>query len=64
MQYAHEFGCPWHEETCSLAFRFGRYNIVLYAQENSCPGSERYPTSIVGLEALQLERMTALRLQI
>ena len=40
MQYAHENGCPWNEQTCSDVAKNGHLNILQYAHENGCPWDE------------------------
>jgi hypothetical protein len=37
LQYAHEQGCAWDEDTFSRAARGGHLNCVRYAHEQGCP---------------------------
>lgn len=40
LQYAHENGCPWDEETCTAAAEYGHLGCLQYAHENGCPWDE------------------------
>ena len=37
LQYLHENGCPWDEETCSEAAKGGHLNVLKYAHKKRCP---------------------------
>lgn len=45
LQYAHENGCPWDHETCTLAARGGNLGCFRYATANGCP-HDLYATSL------------------
>jgi len=38
--YAHQNGCRWNKETCSVAARMGYLECLKYARENGCPWDE------------------------
>ena len=40
LQFLHENGCPWYEETCSEAAYNGHLECLKYAHENRCPWCE------------------------
>jgi hypothetical protein len=40
LEYAHENGCPWNDDTCSFAARMGHLGCLRYAHENGCPWNE------------------------
>ena len=40
LQFLHENGCPWHEETSSVAAELGHLECMKYAHENGCPWNE------------------------
>lgn len=37
LKYARDHGCPWHEETCAGAAKYGHLDCLTYAHENGCP---------------------------
>jgi hypothetical protein len=37
LQWAHDNGCPWDEETCGQAAYFGHSDILQWARANGCP---------------------------
>ena len=40
LQYLHEKGCPWDEDTCTGAARGGHLECLKYSHENGCPWNE------------------------
>jgi hypothetical protein len=36
LQYAHDHGCPWNTNTCSIAAREGHLECLRYAHEHGC----------------------------
>ena len=42
LEFLHEKGCPWDEDTCSEAAKNGHIECLKYAHENGCPGSAKY----------------------
>ena len=36
LKYAHEQGCPWHEDTCTYAASNGHLECLKYAHEEGC----------------------------
>ena len=56
LQFLHENGCPWDEETCTRAAQYGHLECLKYAHENGCPWHEdtcAYATSRGHLDCLQ-----------
>ena len=41
LQFLHEKGCPWDEETCTGAAQYGSLKCLQYAHENGCPWDEK-----------------------
>ena len=37
LEFLHEKGCPWDEDTCSEAAEYGHLECLKYAHENGCP---------------------------
>mmetsp|Transcript_8092 Transcript_8092/g.13459 ORF Transcript_8092/g.13459 Transcript_8092/m.13459 type:complete len:555 (-) Transcript_8092:205-1869(-) len=40
LQYAHEYGCPWDENTCAQAAKNGHLSCLQYAHEHGCPWND------------------------
>ena len=40
LQFLHENGCPWDEDTCSEAALGGHLECLKYAHDNGCPWDE------------------------
>ena len=40
LQFLHEIGCPWNEDTCSYAVYNGHLECLKYAHENGCRWDE------------------------
>ena len=41
LQWAHENGCPWNEDTCWCAAQGGHLHVLQWARANGCPWDER-----------------------
>jgi hypothetical protein len=41
LQYAHEHGCPWDEETCAAAAGGDQLECLQYLHEHGCPWDMR-----------------------
>jgi hypothetical protein len=37
LQWAHQNGCEWNEETCQYAAKKGHLEVLSWAHENGCP---------------------------
>ena len=37
LQWAHQNGCPWDEETCSIAAEEGHLEVLQWLRQNGCP---------------------------
>jgi hypothetical protein len=37
LEWAHEHGCPWDEETCRAAAQGGHLDVLKWAREHGCP---------------------------
>jgi len=37
LKYAHEQGCPWNVNTCTMAAQSGHLECLKYAHDNGCP---------------------------
>lgn len=37
LMFAHDYGCPWDEETCASAASNGQLDCLKYAHKNGCP---------------------------
>jgi hypothetical protein len=37
LQWAHDHGCPWDEETLHAAKYFGHLEVLRWAREHGCP---------------------------
>ena len=48
LQYLHEKGCPWDEDTCTGAARGGHLDCLKYACENGCPWNARVCSNVAG----------------
>ena len=42
LQYLHENGCPWDENTCTNAAYYEHWDCLQYAVDNKCPGWDTY----------------------
>jgi hypothetical protein len=42
LEYAHDSGCPWNEETCSAAAHNGHLDCLIFAHENDVHGINKH----------------------
>ncbi len=40
LKWARANGCPWNQETCALAAKYGYLEVLKWARENGCPWDE------------------------
>jgi len=40
LKYLHENGCPWNENCCEYASRYGKLECLKYLHENGCTWNE------------------------